>query len=319
MGKIDTEAKAYLSNAERFSDIFNFWIFDGKNVIKPNELQEMDTTSIAIPFSEKSRKHVQKYRDMLKLYAAKHDGEAMYLILGLEAEAKIHYAMPVRAMLYDAMQYSQQVQNIANQRRKCRPQETRHEYLSGLGKDDRLLPVITLVLNISGEKWDGCQSLHELISVKKEQILRYVPDYKLNLLSPDLLTEEDFDKFRTGLGAAMQFIKHQNDEDMSWMESKGSLCADRATVDFIQTVTGTCFEIDENDEVIDMCKAWKNSIAQAKATGKVEGQAEGRAEGEDKLSRLIARLLEIGRNDEILSATKNATLRNQLYEKYSIV
>ena len=29
MGKIDTEAKAYLSNAERFSDIFNFWIFDG--------------------------------------------------------------------------------------------------------------------------------------------------------------------------------------------------------------------------------------------------------------------------------------------------
>ena len=51
MGKIDTEAKAYLSNAERFSDIFNFWIFDGQNIIKPDELQEMDTTSIAIPFS----------------------------------------------------------------------------------------------------------------------------------------------------------------------------------------------------------------------------------------------------------------------------
>ena len=50
-----------------------------------------------------------------------------------------------------------------------------------------------------------------------------------------------------------------------------------------------------------------------------EAKAEGRAEGEDKLSRLIARLLEMGRNDEILSATKNATLRNQLYEKYSIV
>ena len=72
-----------------------------------------------------------------------------------------------------------------------------------------------------------------------------------------------------------------------------------------------------------MCKAWKNSMAQAKASGKAEGRgegrAEGRAEGEDKLSRLIARLLEIGKTDEILSATKNATLRNQLYEKYSIV
>ena len=50
-----------------------------------------------------------------------------------------------------------------------------------------------------------------------------------------------------------------------------------------------------------------------------EAWAEGKAEGEDKLSRLIAHLLDIGKNDEILSATKNATLRNQLYEKYSIV
>ena len=136
------------------------------------------------------------------------------------------------------------------------------------------MPIITLVLNISGEKWDGCQSIHELLSVKKEQILRYVPDYRLNLLSPDLLTEEEFDKFRTGLGAAMQFIKHQNDEDMSWMENKGSLNVDRATADFLQAATGTRFEIDENDEVIDMCKAWKNSMAQAKANGKAESKAE---------------------------------------------
>ena len=47
-------------------------------------------------------------------------------------------------------------------------------------------------------------------------------------------------------------------------------------------------------------QSMENSIAQAIATGKVEGSAEG----EDKLSRLIARLLEMGRNDEILSATK---------------
>ena len=60
-----------------------------------------------------------------------------------------------------------------------------------------------------------------------------------------------------------------------------------------------------------MCKAWKNSMAQAKATGK--------AEGEDKLSRLITKLLEKGKIDKILSATKSATLRNQLYEKYSIL
>ena len=41
-----------------------------------------------------------------------------------------------------------------------------------------------------------------------------------------------------------------------------------------------------------------------------KGKAEGVAEGEDRLSRLIAHLIAIGKNDEIL--------RNQLYEKYSI-
>ncbi len=59
-----------------------------------------------------------------------------------------------------------------------------------------------------------------------------------------------------------------------------------------------------------MCKAWDNSMKQAKD--------EGMAEGEDKLSRLISHLLTLGKTDEILSATKNAVIRNQLYEKYSI-
>ena len=46
---------------------------------------------------------------------------------------------------------------------------------------------------------------------------------------------------------------------------------------------------------------------------------EGRAEGENRLSRLIAHLIEIGQNDQILSVTKSAALRNQLYEKYNIM
>ena len=50
-----------------------------------------------------------------------------------------------------------------------------------------------------------------------------------------------------------------------------------------------------------------------------EGRAEAEARGEAKLSKLIAHLIEIGKSDQILSVTQNALLRNQLYEKYSIV
>ena len=316
MGKIDTEAKAYLSNKERFCDIFNFWIYDGKNVIKPDGLNELDTTALAIPYGNKARKHVQKYRDILKLYAAKHDDQAIYLILGLEIESKIHYAMAVRAMLYDALSYTEQVELIAAQRRKDKPKQTYHEFLSGLGKDDRLKPVITIVLNLSGKYWDGCQSIHDLLAVKDKQILQFVPDYKLNLLSPDLLDEHDFDKFRTSLGAAMQFLKHQHDDNMDWIQNNQRMQAiDRNTADFIQTTTGTDLHLKDDDEVINMCRAWENSMKQAEA----RGEARGEAKGEARLSRLISHLLSLGKTDEILSATKNDVLRNQLYEKYSIV
>lgn len=316
MGKIDTEAKEYLSNAARFCDIFNFLIYGGENVISPDELSELDPTSIAIPYKGKYRKHIQKYRDLLKFYAAKHDDQAVYLILGLEIESKINYSMPVRGMLYDAMNYASQIETITEQRREDKPKQTYHEYLSGLGKDDRLKPVITVVLNICGEYWDGRKSIHELVSVKDGRLLQFVPDYRLNLISPDLMTEQDFEKFHTHLGAALRFIKHQNDDNMDWLESKEQeMTVDRATADFIQTTTGTDLHLKDNEEVIDVCKAWKNSMDQAEAKGK----AEGVAEGEDRLSRLIAHLIAIGKNDEILSATQNAILRNQLYEKYSIV
>ncbi len=249
MGKIDTEAKSYLSNNERFCDVFNFCIYHGKSVITPDGLNELDTTALAIPYGNKARKHVQKHRDLLKLYAAKQDKGAIYLILGLEIETKIHYGMPVRAMLYDAMSYTHQVQLITEQRREVKPKQTYHEFLSGLGKEDRLKPVITIVLNLSGKSWDGCKSLHELLAVKDEQLLQFIPDYRLNLLSPDLLDEQDFDKFRTSLGAAMQFIKHQHDDDMNWMlDQKRMESVDRITADFIQTATGVNLHLKENDE-----------------------------------------------------------------------
>ena len=64
---------------------------------------------------------------------------------------------------------------------------------------------------------------------------------------------------------------------------------------------------------------YQMKIAEERAEAMAEGEARGEARGEDKLSRLIAHLIEIGKNDQILSVTQSAVLRNQLYEKYSIV
>jgi len=47
-------------------------------------------------------------------------------------------------------------------------------------------------------------------------------------------------------------------------------------------------------------------------------EKKGIAEGENRLSKLIAHLLKIGRNDEIKAATESEKLRKELYKKYGI-
>ena len=40
--------------------------------------------------------------------------DAVYVILGIENQSHVHYAMPVKNMLYDAMEYANQVKKVAN-------------------------------------------------------------------------------------------------------------------------------------------------------------------------------------------------------------
>ena len=59
--------------------------------------------------------------------------------------------MPVRNMLYDAMQYNQQVTEIAEKHKgkkggKRQQKISTGEFLSGFYKNNKLIPVITLVL-----------------------------------------------------------------------------------------------------------------------------------------------------------------------------
>ena len=70
MGKVDTATKAYMRKNNIFADAFNYLIYDGKPVVNPEQLRELDTTEIALPFGPQengqSNDLVQKYRDILK-------------------------------------------------------------------------------------------------------------------------------------------------------------------------------------------------------------------------------------------------------------
>lgn len=95
IGRADILTKNYVKNKRMFADAFNYYIYDGKEVIDPNKLYEVDTTEVTIhqveDESEISVQPAQKMKDVT-------DNNAVYMLLEIENQAESNYAMPVKIM-----------------------------------------------------------------------------------------------------------------------------------------------------------------------------------------------------------------------------
>lgn len=279
MGKVDIATKQYMSHRDVIADVFNFYIYNGRQVIKPEKLQKIDTAEVALPYGNDAEIAVQKLRDNIMLWTMAMDDKAAYAVLGIENQDKIHYAMAVKNMLYDALQYAKQVEEAKRSYRnglnKKRIKLNSEEFLSGLKKADKLMPVITLVVYFGDKDWDGAKSIHEMLSVDDDELLSYVPNYKINLIEPAKISDEDYDKFKTDVGSVLQFIKHQSDEDGSWIKGKTRFKhVEKEAVELINLITGSKITGEEKEEVVDMCRAWENSINNAMREGELKGKIE---------------------------------------------
>lgn len=219
MGMKDTITKDYMEDSRVFADAFNYLIYDGKKVIDPDKLRPLDSTVIGVPYgAEGAGVPVQKFRDELKYLTAKEDDTAAYLLLGIENQSEIHYAMPVKDMVYDSLEYAAQIDKAAKSRREAAKTDDSHkkqtsgEYLSGFSRKDKLLPVITLVVYFGANKWDAPICLHDMLAVKDPEILSFVPDYKINLITPEGMSPDEIDKFSSNLREVMLFIKYSKDK-----------------------------------------------------------------------------------------------------------
>lgn len=284
MGVMDTEGKQYLSNPVFFADAFNYLLYDGEQVIKPEELQELDTTELAVPYGNNARVPVQKYRDLLKLWNAMMDENAIYVILGAELQDKVHYGMPVKDGLYDMLGYSKQIAEIKRSYREDATEEgeitvdngvlkirlSSGEFLSGLRKDDKLIPIITAVVYFGDEPWDGPRSLFEMLDVRDERLYRFLSDYKLNLISPADMGEDEFEKFHTELGYVMKLLKHQSEDADELIVREGHRKVSPETAYFLNAAMKLNLEFENEPGGVDMCKAQEKNNLKREVTGAIK-------------------------------------------------
>ena len=290
MGKQDTKAKEYLQDSRRFADIVNYFLYDGKPVVKAEELLEQDTTEVmAIQEIDTKEEYVQKWRDILKKVIVKTDHSVSYVLIGIENQTEIHYAMSVKNMLYDAMNYGSQVKRIASENKRNKRFENKTEFLSGLKTSDRLIPVITIVVYLGTSGWDAPRSLHEMLACPDMSLLRFVQDYKVNLIIPKEI--EDFDKFSTELKQLLKVLGTADDPE-NWgrvfTADEAFRALDNETVSAINLFAGAAFPLNQKEGSVDMCKAWddmkKENFKQGLEKGLEQGLEKGLEQGLEKVA-----------------------------------
>ena len=245
MGMADAVTKQYMKENTVFADAFNFLLYNGENVILPQTLRELDTAEVVIPFTvddkgKKQAQAVQKYRDILKMTTVMTDDKAAYVLFGVEAQTDIHYAMPVRNVIYDALQYGRQVTEISKRNRKN-----------------------------SGQT----------MAVTDKGLLQHIPDYRIKLIDPAGIDSDEMDKFHTSLREVLSYIKYSKDADklaeyMNHNQRMEHLEVGAAQV--IKEVTNTKFQIPKGMEEVNICEAIEVLMNRRETEGIQLGMTQGK-------------------------------------------
>ena len=142
--KPDIVLKNYWSNNEQFADLFNAVLFDGKQIIQPDELEDVDTEESTILEHKDYAESIKASRDNIKIQKKSTVYGVQFVLLGLESQEHIHYAMPMRIMGYDYGSYKKQYDSNAKKYQNAEGLDE-DEFLSKMKKTDKLIPVITVV------------------------------------------------------------------------------------------------------------------------------------------------------------------------------
>lgn len=102
-------------------------------------------------------------------------------------------------------------------------------------------------------------------------MLRFIPNYPINLIAPANMSDEDFEKFNTKLGLAMKVLKYQKAGAVEVIEATNHEKIDRETAVFLNRVAKLGLEFDEKEDSIDRSKAMEDYKQKNQITGAIKG------------------------------------------------
>ena len=291
----DVLSNKYIAPPERYAQVVNNELFDGRQVVDPEGLEELDSQVLhTMGLSPEEIKVLWKNRDLLRIYKRK----ALFLILGIENQTNVHYCMPLRMAVYDVMEYEKQRREISRKHRE-QGDLSSDEFISGFSKKDRFLPVFSVVMYWGVKEWDGAKKLSDLLDIPAdmEQYKDKLFDYRMNLL--DIPRMENLDAYSGEVKALFGFIRYQKDKvGLAEFVEKNQELFRSISPETVQAISvmGNAREVEKyvekyavteenGEECVDMCKALEDMMADARRDGYDKGEQSGYLKGEQSGQR----------------------------------
>lgn len=277
-----TVLKDYWRDNEQFADLFNTVLFDGEPVIHPDELEEEDTDESIVTKHKEYARTVEAFRDNIKIRKISSVSGVKFVLLGLEHQEHIHYAMPMRIMGYDYSAYKKQYDRNAR-RYKSSEGMDKDEYLSRMKRTDRFTPVITVLIYYGEKPWDGALSLHGILDIP-ERMKPYVNDYKM------ILVEAGKSRLKLHNMNNVDFfslLEIMNNKEKTLAEARETAIAyarghkvERSVMMAVMSAA-SCnidYNILEQEGETDMWTIFEETKREGKEEGLIEGRSEGKKE-----------------------------------------
>lgn len=183
----DTVAKLYLQNPELVADLFNVFTFKGERRVSAGMLKPFPTEEGAVRLDAAGNETTGQVRRDLS-YIAYTDSVAVYFLC-VEVQSTADWTMPVRVMRYDAARYLYQI-----------------DMRKGQGNAP-LLPVFTLVLNLSRGPWRGPRSLHGMMGDIDGRLKKAVSNYSINIADPYTATRKTLEMLCTEIKDVLIYFR----------------------------------------------------------------------------------------------------------------
>ena len=241
----DSTCKKLFRDDGCFADICNYAFFQGKQIIKPEELVSRENDVSTLMGKELLPMETKRYRDIVRKASINGD----YMIIGVEHQSTLDKNVIIRILNYDAQLYINQVES---------------------GKEVR--PVGSFVFYTGDKEWTYPKSLKESLKVSPE-MEDYINDWKLPVLELQKMDPQILKSKR--LKEVVEISQSMLEGDYEKLRTNRMISVENYKIAAILTHTDIKEEdLPEGDE-INMCKAMDQLFQRFENQGIEKGEAIG--------------------------------------------